>query len=252
MTRSLARTLVLTSLLVMLGLHSSLAVAADTEPANDKSRAGLLQDFDSLGGNDVLLDRAKALNPDEKISVVQDRVVKRRWREEVTTEFSGVLGGDAYVAAKNIGLNYNLHISPHWSMGLKYNYAVNTLRPEGQDLIGKTTAAGKALLPDIDYEKQSGLAMVNWYPIYGKMNLYDLGVVHFDIYALGGAGVMQLHSGNTAAWTGGGGVGLWFSQHLTTRLEMRYEGYNVQLYPGKRMMDLTIASLQVGYLHNLF
>jgi outer membrane immunogenic protein len=212
----------------------------------------LMQDFDSLGGNDVIVDRARALNPDEKISIVQDRVVSRRWREEVTTEYSNVLGGDAYVVTHNFGLNYNVHISPHWSVGAKYNYALNDLSHEGRNLIRTTGSDGKAIIPDIDYAKQTAMALVDWYPIYGKMNLYDLGIVHFDIYALAGYGAVQLNSGTTGTWTAGGGIGLWFSQHLTTRFEMRYQRYEAKPLSGKQPMDLTVAGLQIGYLHNLF
>ena len=90
--------------------------------------------------------------------------------------------------------------------------------------------------------------MVNFYPIYGKMNLYDLGIVHFDIYALGGYGNIDLRSGTTSTYTAGGGFGMWFSQHLTSRLEARYQNYQAERFNGKQNMDLTVLSLQIGYL----
>jgi outer membrane beta-barrel protein len=106
----------------------------------------------------------------------------------------------------------------------------------------------RSLVPDIDYPKGQALAMVNWFPVYGKLNLYDLGVVHFDIYAVGGGGQVFLRSGNTATYTAGGGVGFWFSQHLSTRLEVRYQTYEAQKYSGAEKMNLTVAGVQVGYL----
>lgn len=212
------------------------------------SAADLMKDFDSLGGNDVLLEKAKALNPDAEIRVVQDRVVSRRNRFEISPEFMSVLGGDAYNRTTSVGLNVHFHITPQWSLGLKYGYSFNALRPEGEYILNDVTVDGKGMIPDIDYPKQQGLFTVNWYPIYGKMNLYDLGVVHFDVYAIAGAGQMDLKSGPTTTYTGGAGLGLWVSQHLSTRFELRYEGYTAKRYTGDVGMNTTVAGIQIGYL----
>jgi outer membrane immunogenic protein len=217
--------------------------------ATGRADAGdLLKDFDTLGGNDVLLEKAQALNPEAQIRIVQDRVVTRRNRFEFAPEFSSVLGGDAYNKTSNLGLNVNYHITPQWSVALKYTYSFNTLRPEGENLLTDVSVDGKARIPDIDYPKQSGMLVVNWYPIYGKMNLYELGVVHFDIYAIGGAGQVELKSGYATNYTGGAGLGLWVSQHLTTRFELRYEGYTAKRFNGDTNMNTTVAGVQVGYL----
>jgi outer membrane immunogenic protein len=210
--------------------------------------SGLLKDFDTLGGNDVLLERAKALNPDATIRVVQDRVVSRRKRVELSPEYSNVLGGDSYNMTHNIGVNAHFHFTPQWSMGLKYNYSFNQLRPEGQFLIEDGVGAGQPIIPDIDFPKSQALALINWYPIYGKMNLYDLGVAHFDIYAIVGGGQIDLKSGSSATYTAGGGVGLWISQHLSTRFEMRYQNYRAVRYTGAVDMHTTVAGIQFGYL----
>ncbi len=210
--------------------------------------ADLMKDFDSLGGNDVLLEKAQALNPEAEIRVVQDRVVSRRNRFELAPEFLSVLGGDAYNKTTTLGLNLNYHITPQWSLGLKYGYSFNALRPEGEHLLTDTSVNGKGLIPDIDFPKQQAMFLVNWYPIYGKMNLYDLGVVHFDVYAIAGAGQVELKSGTTMSYTGGAGLGLWVSQHLSTRFELRYEGYTAKRYTGDVRMNTTVAGIQIGYM----
>lgn len=210
--------------------------------------ADLLKDFDTLGGNDVLYDKAKALNPDASISVVQKRIVPRKNRFEFSPEFASVIGGDSYNRTQNIGMNVHYHFTPQWSVGLKYNYAFNELRPEGENLINDTATTGKRIVPDIDYPKQQTLAVLNWYPIYGKMNLYDLGITHFDIYALVGGGMIDLRSRNTGTITAGGGIGLWWSQHLTTRAELRYQRYEAIRRDGQVAMNTTVLGVQVGYL----
>jgi outer membrane immunogenic protein len=242
MLQILKPALVATAMLVVVPM----AMADDAE--NASSNTGLMKDFDTLGGNDVLLEKARALNPDAQIRVVQDRIVSRRSRVEFAPEFSSVLGGDAYNKTNNAGFNVQYHFTPQWSVGLKYNYSFNQLRPEGENLLTDVSVDGKARIPDIDFPKQEALLLVNWYPIYGKMNLYELGVVHFDIYALAGGGQVELKSGMTTAYTGGAGLGLWVSQHLSTRFELRYEGYTAKRFNGNTNMNTAVAGVQVGYL----
>lgn len=208
----------------------------------------LMKDFDSLGGNDVLLEKARALNPDATISIVQDRIVPRRKRVEIAPEFSTVVGGDSYNKTSEMGLNAQFHITPRWSLGAKYTMANNALSPEGEYLIQDVSATGKPQIPDIDYPKNQWLALLNWYPIYGKMNLLDAGVAHFDMYLLGGAGQVTLRSGSKPTYTAGAGIGIWWSQHLTTRAELRYQTYSAKRYDRETPMNLTIAGLQIGYM----
>lgn len=238
------------ALILIALLASSSAFAADASAdASKKSNSGLLKDFDTLGGNDVLLDKARELNPDQKISIVQDRVVKRRNRFEIAPEFASTLGGDPYNRTSGFALNAYFHINPHWALGAKYEYDFNEIRPEGQAMIDQAMSErDRSLVPDIDYPKGQALAMINWFPLYGKLNMFDLGVAHFDIYAIGGGGQVFLRSGNTSTWTAGGGIGFWFSQHLSTRMEVRYQTYESQKFSGPQKMNLTVAGLQIGYL----
>lgn len=226
------------------------------------SFAGVLQDLDSLGGNDVLLERAEVLNPEKKIEVVQDRVVSRRMRSEMNIEYGGVVGGDAYVKTEGLSLAYNLHFSPRWSLGLKGSYYMNRLSDEGKYSIDKAQKVNEnlskqaksefdslGLIPVIDYPKYAGYLLANWYPFYGKLNLHDLGVVQYDIYTLLGGGQIELKSGPTTAITAGGGMGFWLSQHLTSRFEVRYETYEAKRLAGnKERMNLTVLGFSMGYL----
>ena len=58
----------------------------------------------------------------------------------------------------------------------------------------------------------------------------------------------MLRSGTKPTYTAGGGLGMWFSQHLTSRLEARYQTYQAERFSGTQKMDLTVLSLQIGYL----
>lgn len=223
--------------------------------ASVAAHADIGNDFDSLGGNKIILEKAKALNPEINTSIVQDRTVSRRNRWELTTEVAGSFGGDTYVETLNAAINVHYHINPRWSLGLRYAKDFNKLTAEGTALIDQAQREyaedpenPRALIPNIDYPKEEQMALINWYPIYGKMNLLDKGVAQFDVYALVGAGKVQLNSSNQSTYTAGGGFGIWWNQKFSTRLEMRYQNYKAQYFQGEQNMHVAIASMQMGWL----
>lgn len=212
-------------------------------------------DFDSLGGNKIMLDRARALEPEKTVRVVQTRTVDRRRRLEFAPEFGNVFGGETYVHTKTIGLNANFHWTNRFSMGVKYNYAFNELTKDGS---AQVRAAAEEFaqnpenptkdFPKVNYVKDELMGLLNWYPIYGKINLLDKKVIHFDVYTLGGYGQIRMEKGTSPTYTAGGGIGFWFTPHLTTRLEMRYQNYTAKIDDRDKNFDLTVGSVQMGWL----
>ncbi len=235
----------------MKSLFISLVILASALSAN----ADVEKDFDGLGGNKILLDKAKAINPGTEISVVQDRTVSRRNRWELAPEYSGSFGGDAYVKTINAGLNVHYHLNPHWSFGVKYNHSFNKLTSEGEAVIGRAledyknnSANPTANVPEINYQKEEKMVFTNWYPVYGKMNLLDLGVAQFDAYGLAGLGSVTLRTGDVSSYSLGGGLGIWWSKKFSTRAEMRYQTYKAPFFDGDKSMDLALASVQMGWM----
>lgn len=235
---------------LLLVFVSAAAFAQNTTPAEPE--------FDSLGGNRILLERAKAMDPDKTVSVVQNRMVDRRHRLEFAPEVSGVLGGEAHTRARSVGMNAYYHFTPRIAIGAKFNYSFNKLTPEGQDRLDRANADFNADpetptvdYPESDFQKTEWMGLVNWYPLYGKFSVLDRRIVHFDFYVLGGAGQTTLRSGPSTTYTAGGGMGLWLTQHFTTRFEMRYQTYTAKYgrdLNTSRQLDLTVASLQMGWL----
>ncbi len=207
------------------------------------AHADILQDFDSLGGNDVLINRAKVLRPDKDIKIVQNRVVDRRWRSEFSAGYSNVIGGDSFLQSQMLNLDYHLHINPYWQVGVSYFSAYNKLSSEGKYLIDQN-----GLVPDVD-QPDSGYEVIgNFAPFYGKVNMFGLGVAQFDVYAILSYGNIKLNSGDTPTYTWGGGLGLWMSQHLSARLEIRQRFYEAQRFGGSSEINTTNAGLSFGYL----
>jgi outer membrane immunogenic protein len=208
--------------------------------------------IEDLGGNKELIRRARALDPDNKIRVVQNRTVDRTWRVELGMNYGMVAGGDPYVNTQNLGGNLDVHVNPMFSVGARYYEHFNELTPEGRriyDSARKEAVSGQPYQKtDIDYPLNSTLGVVSFYPIYGKLNFFDLGLAQFDLYVLGGYGQVQLESGNSPTWTAGGGVGLWLNQHLTTRLEVRYQNYEDEISTGTRSLNMVVSHLSIGLL----
>lgn len=236
-------------------LFFALTIIGSVAFAADSKTEDLGSEFDSLGGNKTLLEKAKALEPEVNVSIVQNRFVSRTKRVEIAPEFSGTFGGDTYTRTRNLGLNLHYHFNPRWSVGFKYNHSFNALTPEGESLVNasiedykKNPSSPGVAYPDMDYQKNESMATVNWYPIYGKLNLLDQGVLHFDMYVLAGAGQVQMSSGASSSYTGGAGIGMWFTKNFTSRFEMRYQNHRARYLDGDKNLDLAVASLQMGWM----
>ena len=210
----------------------------------------LTNEMDALGANQDLVKKARAVDPDNRVRVVQNRDVDRNNRVEVGVNASLLTGGDSYVNTTSLGLNLDYHFNPHWSLGLHYSNYGNTLSSEGKNVFNNADATRQSnpsyVIPKVDYAKDSYLAIINWYPLYGKINLFDRGIAQFDIYLLGGGGTITLGSGSSAVYTVGAGAGFWWTQHFTSRVEARWQGYKD--LGGSRAINETVLGLSLGYL----
>jgi outer membrane immunogenic protein len=241
---------------MMKSMKLSLAIALLTFLSASLSKAAdidLTKDFDSLGGNEAILERAKALDPKNRVRIVQNRIVDRENRLELGMNYGGVAGGQSYLNTSNYGAQADFHLTPRWSVGARYYSYLNSLTNEGERVFAdaqQELANGGDYddVPSIDYPKESVLGVINWYPMYGKLNFLDLAVTQFDLFLLAGGGSMHLSSGWTETYTAGGGMGFWWTQHLSTRLEARWQTYADQSYRGSERYNLTVATITMGFL----
>ena len=217
-----------------------------------KANDSLLNDMNSLGGNKKLIKMAKDIDPNNKVRIVQNRLVDRNLRLELGVNYGSFFGGDPYLNTDQIGGSLDFHINPMFSVGLRYYNHSSELSKEGQRRIDAAQSARamgenqESPKSDIPYESYMGV--INIYPTYGKLNLLDLSVVHFDFYILGGAGQMRLESGYTNTYTAGAGVGFWFTQHLSSRIEARYQTYEDRALGSPRTLDMTVIGASIGVL----
>ncbi|MBC7753473.1 MAG: outer membrane beta-barrel domain-containing protein [Moraxellaceae bacterium] len=260
MSKKLIKNLiVVTSILGLTGAVQAATqkiTAPKTTAPTTQANQNIEKEFDALGGNGVLLEKAQALNPEVRTTVVQNRIVDRTNRFELSGEYANSFGGDTYVRSGILGLSAQYHLSNHWSLGAKSGMAFNKLTAEGESLVkaAEADAAANPLsptadVPAIDYPKQLTMGFVNFYPLYGKISWLGKGISHFDVYGQLGYGNISLKSGGSTAMSAGAGVGVWGNEHLTTRLEMTYLDYTAKYINGNDIkMGVTSASVQVGWL----
>lgn len=234
--------------------HLSSTTSQVGAASSSGGRKDLKKEFSTLGDSQEVVERIKNLDNDQKVRVVQNRLVDRNNRLEMGLNYAFSGGGDSYVKTQNLGAKAEYHINPRWSLGLEYQKAYNTLTPEGESQFDKALAAQKIdpastdRFPAVDYPLNSQLATISFYPIYGKLNLFDSGIAQFDVYAQLGYGSISLYSGKTSLASAGLGTGIWLNQRVTTRLEVRYQKYKDLLKTDDRDQSNIQALASLGVL----
>jgi outer membrane beta-barrel protein len=236
-----------------------LSLILTTVFAFSAAAADLTSEMDALGANRELMKKARAIDPHNRMRVVQNREVDRNFRLELGLNYGMAAGGDPYYDSSLLGGQLDFHITPRWSIGGRYYGITNTMNSEGKHVYDRALARQQAgdntaTVPGLDGARSTMLAVLNWYPIYGKMSIFDAGISQFDLYLLGGGGSVRLISGYTEpVITAGMGAGIWLTQHISTRLEARWEGYKDHPYRGsesslKRDINETIVTASIGFL----
>ncbi len=71
----------------------------------------------------------------------------------------------------------------------------------------------------------------------------------FDVYVMAGAGSIKLDSQQKSSLLSlGSGVGLWLTQHITTRFEVRYQTYKDQTYASDPQINMMSLQFGIGFL----
>ena len=217
--------------------------------------SGLLKDFDSLGGNGDLLKRLQAQPEKGRLQIVQKRMTDRKNRLEIFSGYLQSTGGNSYLNTQSSNASMYYHITPRWSLGVQYNYFFNDLTKEGEGLLEEARQVEEvnsksevAIIPELNWPKSSVMGLLSYYPFYGKLSIFNSGIVHFDIYGTLGAGQILLRKGESNVYLGGVGFGLWLSQHLSARMEYNYQTYRVRYSSGERDQGINTLSFGIGIL----
>lgn len=232
-------------------VFSALTLLTSLSQAQTKN---LKKDFQTLGDNKDVVERVKNLDNQQRMRVVQNRLVDRNNRLEIAGLFGLVSGADNYVSTKNWGGMLQYHINSKWSLGVSYEKANNTLTDEGARRYDEAYACQQAnsicakTAPRVDFPLDTKLVSVTYYPIYGKLNIFDSSIAQFDLYTSLAAGRKTLESGETNVYAASIGVGVWINSLMTMRLEGRYENYKDLLLTENRQQNAISAIASVGIM----
>lgn len=219
-----------------------------------QTKKSLKKEFSTLGDNQEVVERIRNLDNNQKVRIVQNRIVDRNNRIELGLNYAFNGGGDSYVKTQNVGGILEYHINPRWSLGLQYQKSYNSLTPEGDSQFERALEAQKIdpasteRFPAVDYPLETNLFTVSFYPVYGKLNLFDSGIAQFDVYTQLGYGSISLFSGKSDLYSAGLGAGIWFSPRITSRLEVRYQKYEDLLKTDRRSQTNLQALASIGVL----
>ena len=95
------------------------AKKAKSQVASNKT-INMETQMDSLGSNQDIIDKARALQPNNSMRIVQKRAVDRDLRLELGLNYGYVAGGDTYIQTQNLGASLDFHFTPRWSLGVRY------------------------------------------------------------------------------------------------------------------------------------
>lgn len=239
------------TLLMVGGLLMGKQAMASNIGSQGSSNSGSLN---TLGNQSETMQKARPSIPANTYRVVQKRVIERDFRSELGLAVGTVAGGgDSYYQTSNIGVQYDFHLSSRFSIGARYQLNFNKLTPEGKRVYDRAEAMAQAnntnyVVPDLDQPLSTALATVSFYPLYGKVSWFESTVSYFDFYLMAGAGTTSLKNGSSPIGTAGLGMGMWWNQYLTSRLEARYQTYEDQIFTGKRRVEGAVATFTMGLL----
>lgn len=221
--------LILASFLLL--ASSGFSASRKAVAKSTKSKIDLKRDMGDLGEDQAVVERARALDPNNQVKVVQSRAVDLNTRLELGVDYGFIGGGSTYLNSQIFGGNIDFHITPKWSVGARYYSYINNLSSEGRSVYEgavSTQAAGgnRPTPPAIDSPVDTMMGVVQWYPIFGKLNFFDLWIPHFDLFTLVGFGrTNTLIRGGSNTFAAGAGFALWMSNLVSLRFEGRYQSY---------------------------
>jgi outer membrane beta-barrel protein len=165
----------------------------------------------SVRAEDTLEDQLKTYDRDD-IHSIHKKLFTKKGRHEFTLATGGILNHDGWAT---IGAQYTYHLFEN--LGIEAANGAMGFQTKGSNKL---------------YLYQASL---NFAPLYGKLSLFTWAVVNFDIYVLGGAGVVS-YSGSNKGSSFAGNVGLgerfFINEYLSAKVEFRNYMWKQKLLGG--------------------
>jgi len=146
----------------------------------------------------------------DDIHSIHKRLYSKDGRHELALMGGGILNNDGYLLT---GLNYQYHFFEALALEAQGGFGFQT-QDDNRLMFGQLSAA--------------------FSPIYGKISWFTWAVLNFDLYFIGGGGIVQykgLKNGTSFMGNVGLGTRIFINEYLATRFEFRDYIFN-QEFPG--------------------
>jgi outer membrane beta-barrel protein len=197
---------------------------------NNKPRTpavGARSPASNLAGEQLMIDPAKQnyweMTDSEDAKAVQNRMYSRSSRLELGA-FYGITSSDPFLSISNLGGKIGFNISEVFQLHViawKHTTVASSAL-KSLESVGTTTNTNPPSL-----FTGGGLEIS---PVYGKISLLGLTVLHYDLFFDLGGGVTTTESGKyPTAYVGIGQV-FYLARFLALRMDYRMTFYNEQIY----------------------
>ena len=178
--------------------------------------------------------------------VIQNRSVDRTLLSEFFVGFSPVVSGSLYSYSGSFDGSYHIHLSPRWSLGVKYSHFLHRLNRDGTESLHQLKRIPLLLkhVPTRAYHLQ-----INSYPLYGKFAV-GTKAIHFDVYTSLSFTQQTPREIKRKVPAGSLGLGLviWWNQHLNSRTELSGQYYSYTSGGLKQSVISTYFNFSLGFL----
>lgn len=165
----------------------------------------------SVQASDVFAEQIRIYDRDD-IHAIHKRLFTKQGRHEISANFGGIFNNNGYFLTT---LTYQYHIF---------------------EALGLEAAAGGFGFQTSDDERMMFYqASASFAPIYGKVSWFTWAVLNFDLYVIGGAGVVNYQGlVDDTAFMGNVGLGtrLFINEYLSAKIEFRDYIFNRKLPVG--------------------
>ncbi len=168
------------------------------------------------------------------MKVVQNRIYTKAWKLNVEL-MAATFNGDpflTYIAyGPQLGFYFGEYIGVHamyWRMNSSFNSAYNTL------VSATSTTAPPGYGSNSNQMQSLAGGEISWSLLYGKVSLMGQAIIHFDLFLLTGAGLLQANTGasqgegsfSAMAFWPGIGEQLFLTPWVSFKVDFRLMGYS--------------------------
>lgn len=219
-----SRSLVVCALVVAVGSASADDTAPQDKPAATKTRAATAQPTQTTRTTEMCIDQeiADRLAVKRKRRGAIDRTVVKQGRHEMALS-GGYYASDLLSGTYIVGGSYTYHMTDQTAVEFAgwWTHA-------NADIIRALEDKRGVLLTDTYESIRFVESLLVWSPVYGKLRMGGT-ILHFDLHADVGVGVIDSKTSRGAAGIIGFGMKLFMSQAIVLRIDARNRTFRQDL-----------------------